>query len=416
MQIICITVIIVILNLTLTLLILMSQHEVSAISPIVLALPIAITGATQSLLVIALPIIIALTELKISQLSPVLGLSALAFLIGGYVWPRRIMPGQRRQLLQRLLAVAVISQILFVVLLFAGIYEVFGAFILLSALFVTRFIYGFTVSGVYPTVQAWLVSEHSESEQIRHRALTYMSVTINAARVLVPLIATGLIMYQSEMVLALLIGLPLAALLLLPREQIPLINVSLAAPVNRWPEITIVLPAVLVHMSLGIAEFIIGPYLSVEWGITLGNTLIYTALLLASIAACMMLTQFISLRYRLQPGQLLIWSPAGMALGAFIAAIYPSTLPAGLMLIAISLALLLPASATGAVAGRDPKAQAHASADLYTARILGHLLGVTIAGPLFEIASHLPLLAAAISALIAIPASAKLRRALTTGA
>ncbi|GJL75157.1 MFS transporter [Nitrosomonas sp.] len=391
----------------------MSQYKASAVFPATLALPAAITGTTQSLLVIALPAIIALTELNIGQLSPVLGLSALAFLLGGYVWPRRVVPGHRRQLLQRLLVVATISQILFVAVLFIGTHEMFNAFILLGALFVTRFIYGFTVSGVYPTIQAWLVSEYTESERIRHRALICMSATISAVRILIPLIAAGLIMYQSNMVLALLVGVPLAALLLLPRERAQPPNRSFAASVSRWPEIAITLPVVLVHMSLGLAEFIIGPYFSVEWGITLDDTLVYTALLLAGIAACMMLTQLASLRYHLQPGLLLIWSPAGMALGALIAAIYPSTLPVGLMLIAISIALLLPASAAGAVAGRSPQAQTHASADLYTARILGHLLGVTIAGPLFEIAANLPLFTAAALALIAIPAGTKLRRALT---
>ncbi|HNP26297.1 MAG TPA: hypothetical protein PKM20_06135, partial [Nitrosomonas sp.] len=280
----------------------MSQYKASAVFPVTLALPAAITGTTQSLLVIALPAIIALTELNIGQLSPVLGLSALAFLLGGYVWPRRVVSGHRRQLLQRLLVVATISQILFVAVLFIGTHEMFNAFILLGALFVTRFIYGFTVSGVYPTIQAWLVSEYSESERIRHRALICMSATISAVRILIPLIAAGLIMYQSDMVLALLVGVPLAALLLLPREHAQPPNRSFAASVSRWPEIAITLPIVLVHMSLGLAEFIIGPYFSAEWGITLDDTLAYTALLLAGIAACMMLTQLASLRYRLQPG------------------------------------------------------------------------------------------------------------------
>ncbi len=390
----------------------MNHKKVSPVSSIKLALPVAIIGTTQSLLVIALPIIVGLTELKIGQLSPILGLSALAYLVGGYLWPKQAVPGHRRQLLKRLLVAATVSQILFVAALFAGTQEILGTIALMGALFVTRFAYGLTVSGVYPTVQAWLVIEHAESKHTRHLALTQMSATISAARILIPLITAGLIIYQPEMVLVLLIGLPIAALLLLPREHPRLVNRSPTTTVNRWPEMTIVIPTILVHMSLGLTEFIIGPYLIVEWGITFDNTMIYTALLLATIAACMMLTQLVSLRYRPNPGFLLIWSPIGIALGTTLAAIYPAALPAGLILVAISLALLLPASAAGTAAGRSPDAQTQASADLYTARILGHLLGVTVAGPLFEITSHLPLFIAAALALIAIPTSAGLRRAL----
>ncbi len=392
----------------------MHRQKYPPASPISLTLPVAIIGTTQSLLVIALPIIIGLTELKIGQLSPVLGLSALAYLIGGYLWPKRAVSGHRNQLLKQLLIAATISQIFFVAVLFAGEQELLGAIALMGALFVTRFAYGLTVSGIYPIVQAWLVTDHAESRHTRHQALTQMSATISAARILIPLITAGLIIYQPEMVLVLLIGLPIAALLLLPREHAPKISRPPTTTINRWPEMTIVIPTTLVHMSLGLTEFIIGPYLIVEWDITLDNTMIYTALLLATIATCMMLTQLVSLRYRPNPGLLLIWSPVGIAFGAILAAIYPAALPAGLVLVAISLALLLPASAAGTAAGRSPDAQTQASADLYTARIFGHLLGVTIAGPMFEITSHLPLFIAAILALIAIPTSAGLRRALAT--
>ncbi len=392
----------------------MNHQKTSSVSSIALALPVAIIGTTQSLLVIALPIIVVLTELKIGQLSPILGLSALAYLVGGYFWPKRAVPGYRRQLLKRLLIAPTISQIFFVAILFVSTPEILGTIVLMSTLFATRFTYGLTVSGVYPTVQAWLVIEHAESTHARHLALTHMSATISAGRILIPLITAGLVIYQPEMVLGLLIGLPIAALLLLPREQAPRVNKPPVTTINRWPEMAIAIPTILVHMSLGLTEFIIGPYLIVEWGITLDDTMIYTALLLASIAACMMLTQLVSLRYRPNPGFLLIWSPVGIALGTTLAATYPAALPVGLILLAISLALLLPASAAGTAAGRSPDAQTQASADLYTARILGHLLGVTIAGPLFEITSHLPLFTASALALTAIPTSAGLRRALAT--
>ncbi len=395
-------------------LIFMSHQKTSPVSSIVLALPVAIIGTTQSLLVIALPIFVVLTELKIGQLSPILGLSALAYLMGGYLWPKKAVPGYRRQLLKQLLIAATISQILFVAALFASTQEVLGTIALLCILFVTRFAYGLTVSGVYPTIQAWLVIEHAESTHARHQALTHMSATISVGRILIPLIAAGLIIYQPEMILGLLIGLPIAALLLLPREQVPRVHKSPVTTINLWPDKTIAIPTILTHMSLGLTEFIIGPYLSVEWNTTLDNTMIYTALFLANIAACMLLTQLVSLRYRPDPGFLLIWSPVGIAFGTTLAAIYPATLPFGLILMAISLALLLPASAAGAAAGRNINAQTKASADLYTTRIFGHLLGVTVAGPLFEITSHLPLFAAAALALAAIPTSAGLRRALAT--
>lgn len=382
---------------------------------IALAMPVAFTGATQNLLVIVLPIITTLTELKISQLSPVMGIAALAFLVGGYIWPRKAIPGYRHDFLKRLLIAATASQIFFVIALYAGTRDMLSAIFLLIALFVTRFMYGLAGSGVYPIVQAWLINEHSEPGHNRHRALTHLSATVSAARIVVPLLAASLALYRPEAVLALLIVLPLAALLLLPREHIKYPPaLSPAPPASRWPEATVAIPTALIHMSLGLTEFIIGPYLSVEWEITLDSTLTYTALLLAGTAVCMILTQFASLRFRPKPELILIWSPVGMACGATVAAIYPAALPAGLVLVAVSLALLLPASAAGAAAGRHQHDQASASADLYTARILGHLLGITAAGPLFEIATNLPLFAAAAIALMAIPAAAKLRQALVT--
>lgn len=390
----------------------MSQNKIVPVSPILLTLPVAMVGSTQSLFVIALPIILILTDLRISQLSPILGLSALAFLIGGYTWPRRIVPGRRRQLLKRLLITATISQALFVATMFASAHEMIGVIMLMGMLFITRFTFGLTVSGIYPIVQTWLVSEHPA--HLRFIVLTQMSAVISAGRVLVPLITAGLIIYRPEMVFALLIGLPLAAWTLLPPEYAQQANTLPASIVSRWPQAIIAIPTTLIHMSLGLTEFIIGPYLTAEWGTTLEDTLIYTALLLACIAACMMLAQFASIRFCLDPSMLMTWSPLGMALGATLITICPSVLPAGLILVSISLALLLPASAAGAAACGKPHAyaQAHASADLYTARILGHLLGVTFAGPLFESTSNLPLFIAAALALTSIPTSTGLRRAL----
>lgn len=392
----------------------MSQHTAAPVSPLALALPVACTGAVQSLLVIALPIILILTGLKVGQLSPVLGLSALAFLAGGYIWPRRAVPGYRRRLLGRLLLAATASQVLFIAALFAGAQGLIGAAALMGTLFVARLAYGFTASGVFPMAQAWLVSEHPA--HTRHAALTRMSATVSAGRVLVPLMTAGLVMYWPGMALALLVVLPLAARLLLPREHAPQAGVMPPVPEKRWPEAAIALPAALTHMSLGLAEFIIGPYLAAEWDIALDRAPIYTALLLAGIAACMVITQLASLRRHADPGSLLLWAPAGMALGAALAVAYPPALPVGLALIAVALALLLPAAAAGTAAGRGTHSQAQAGADLYTARILGHLLGVTAAGPLFELTPRLPLAAAAALALIAIPAGAGLRRALAANA
>ncbi|SEM76543.1 MFS transporter [Nitrosomonas marina] len=379
------------------------------------AFPVAITGATQSLLVITLPIITALTGLKIGLISPVLGLAALAFLVGGYYWPRRAVPGRRRRLLKQLLIAATASQILFVFILYAGTVEIFGAITLASLLFITRFCYGLTVSGIYPIVQVWMVNECVNSERSRHRILTYLSATVSIVRIVVPLLAACLAIFQPVTVLLLLIGLPLLALLVLPEEITRYKNnteISLTRSAARWPETAIAIPTLLIHMSLGLSEFIIGPYLAFEWNISLNSTLTYTALLLAVIAVCMALVQLTSLHFRPRPELILAWSPAGMACGAALAAIYPTTLPVGLILIAVSFALLLPASAAGAVINRDTRVQAHASSDLYIARILGHLLGVAFAGPLFEIAPGLPLFVAAAIALMAIPAGAELRNAL----
>ncbi len=383
-----------------------------AVSPITLALPAACTGATQSLLIIALPTILSVSKLEIGQLSPVLGLATLGFLVGGHAWPRRATTGQRRRLLTRLLLTATVSQTLFIAALLAGSQRLLEAPALAAALFAARLTYALSASGVFPIVQAWLVSEHPTPT--RHAALTRMSATINTGRVFVPLLTAGLATLWPEAVLVLLVALPLAAQWLLPREHALEPAVMARPPLRRLPETKIVLPAAFAHMSLGLAEFIIGPYLSVAWGITLDHAPAYTALLLAGVAACMVLTQLISLHQRPEPSLLLMWAPLGMALGASLAAGYPSALPVGLALMAIAFALLLPALAAGAAAGRNSQMQASASADLYTARIIGHLLGVTAAGPLFELAPQLPLTVAAALALSVIPSGIDLRRTLAS--
>ncbi len=379
-----------------------------------LSLPVALIGTTQSLLTIVLPIIITLTELRFGQISPILGFSALAFLIGSHTWPRRATINQRYKLLKQLLIAATISQIFFVTTIIAGSTKQFGFMLLISALFITRFVYGLTASGIYPILQAWLVNEHNNSGRTRYVVLTYLSATVSTARIAVPLLAAGLSIIYSEAILLLLIMLPIAALISLPQDDRgSQIGIPYPSPVIRLPDISIVMPTLLVHTSIGLTEFIIGPYLSKEWGISLDRTLIYTALLLACIAAMMTLTQLISLRYRPSPDKMLIASPVGIACGTACAACFPELLPIGLILVAVSLALFLPASAAGAAATRHSDTHEGTSADLYTARILGHLLGVIFAGPLFEIASILPLFAAAGVALIAIPAGRKLRLALT---
>ena len=389
-------------------------HTTMPASPIALALPAACTGATQSLMIIALPTILALSELQVGQLTPVLGLAALGYLVGGYTWPRRAARGGRRRLLGRLLFAATVSQTLFVAALLAGAHGLLGTAALATALFAARLAYALTASGIFPTVQAWLLSEHPAPA--RHAALTRMSAAVNTGRVLVPLVTAALAMLWPGSALGLLVVLPLAAQLLLPHEQARLPAVPLPAPMRRLPEAAVVVPAALAHMSLGLAEFIIGPYLTAEWGIPLDRSPAYTALLLAGLAACMVTTQLASLRLRPEPGTLLTGAPLGMALGASLAVAWPPALPVGLAVMAVAFALLVPALAAGAAAGRDMHTQASASADLYTARILGHLLGVTAAGPFFELAPRLPLGAAAAIALIVVPSGIALRRTLAVSA
>ena len=391
-------------------------HTIKPVSPIALALPAACTGATQSLLIIALPLILALSGLEVGQLTPLLGLAAVGYLVGGYTWPRRAAQGRRRRLLTRLLFSATLSQALFVAALLAGIHGALGAAALATALFGTRLAYALTASGVFPTMQAWLLTEHPA--QARHAALTAMSATVNTARVLIPLVTAGLAMFWPASVLVLLVALPLAAQLLLPHEHecAEMAAVARGGRMRHLPETSVVVPTALAHMSLGLAEFIIGPYLTAEWGISLERAPAYTALLLAAAAACMVASQIASLRLRPEPAALLIWAPLGMALGASFAVYWPAALPLGLALIAIAFALLVPALAAGATAGRRPDTQASTSADLYIARILGHLLGVTAAGPLFELAPRLPLGAAAALALMVVPSGTVLRRTLALGA
>lgn len=371
-----------------------------------MGLPVAFISATQSLLVIALPLLLVLTGLKISQFSLLLGCSALAFLAGSYYWPRKVTAGYRDRLLKRLLLVAILSQILFVASMYFNISEWLGVMVLASVIFVTRFCYGLTASGVYPIMQAWLVSEYLPAT--RHAVLLKFSVVINSCRILIPLLAAGLMVFSPEIILVLLVGLPLAAWLCLPRDNPKSVDIIPVRPVNFWPQLHIIIPNVLMHTSLGLTEFIIGPYLVAEWQLPADSAAICTALLLACIAICMVLAQIASLYFAFNPARLLIFAPVGVALGALLIVMVPFAFPAGLIIMAVMTALALPALATAVAAGQSHQ-QGQASADLHSARILGHLLGVSVAGPLFEVSTNLPLIVAAAAALIVIPAIAYLR-------
>ncbi|WP_435106262.1 MFS transporter [Arhodomonas sp. AD133] len=381
------------------------------VSPIALAMPVACAAGVQSLLVISLPAILTLTGLSVGTLSPVLGVAALGYLVGGYFWPRRVSAGGRRQLLQRLLAAAFLSKALFVGTLLAASAGWLSGVAVVVAVFTTRLGYALTVSGVFPTIQAWLAGDYEAAD--RHGAFTRLSAAVNGVRLFIPLLAAALVLRWPEAALALLMALPLTALLVLPRERMAAPAPSASHhPLRRLPEPGVALPAILTNMSLGMAEFVIAPFLASAWGIGIDSTPVYTALLLTSSATCMVVTQLITLRHQPDPRALLVWGPMAMAVGGGISAIFPPALPLGLVLVAAALALVAPATSTAAVAGRDNTDHARAGSDLYTARILGHLLGVTMAGPLFELAPRLPLAAAALVALAAIPASAGLRRAL----
>lgn len=328
-------------------------------------------GIGQNGLLVALPVLIELSDIPLYIWSIVIATGSVLFLPSAPFWGQfSDQHGPKPVLVQALLGFITSFSLLLLFTWFVHNQWLSTPWVIAGLLF-ARVIYGLTVSGMVPAAQHWAIILQGEEDRLT--AIATVSAGLSGGRLLGPLLALGLLQWNQFGPLIAMSLLPLAALLL---------ALSLKAPTNtnkekatdqsikkqptknqttkkwQWPPLSL-LPMLIVAVSLctavALLQYTLSPLIK---EITLWSTdtisQVIGALLTISAAATLSIQLIIVKRKQVSITSLFRWG-ANLFLTGYLLFLIPY-LPVFFLAIAImsaGAALLVPAYTTTATSLTD---------------------------------------------------------------
>ncbi len=351
--------------------------------------PAVLLGAGQTTLLISLPAMVAETGIGYETLTAMIALGTCLFIVSAPSWGRISDSHGRKIVVSIGLAgfAASYSLIAFAVYwLTAGIVSTESA---IGLMFVARIIYGLTVSGLYPALQAWAIDDTDSSARVR--SLSHISASINTGRLLGPVIPAALIDHGSMLPVLVLSLLSAPLLLLISLQESCSSRAQNLADKNPgtgqlqrlvfsfWP---ILLVACSVTTLFGLLQYLIGPIMQQRFGF--GGveasrilSMLMMAAALSTIVAHLLLSRWNQGRLinKLKTGSVLLLTGC---LGIVFAE-KMIWLLAGLVICAASIALLTPVYTTIAIT-QAGKNRGLLTGTLSMIHTTGYTLGALLGG------------------------------------
>ncbi|CAI2026901.1 Major Facilitator Superfamily [Serratia fonticola] len=281
-----------------------------------LAFCAGLLGIGQNGLLVALPVLVSLTQLSLSVWAGLLTLGSMLFLVGSPWWGRQAEIRGCKYVVVMALAGYLLSFALLALAVWglsAGwLPEMAG----LGGLIVARILYGLTVSGMVPASQTWAL-QRAGYEQ-RMAALATISSGLSCGRLLGPLCAALALSLHPMAPLWLMAIAPLIALLVICRQHNdpPLPAVAHQQNRLRLTMMPYLLCALLLAGCVSLMQLGLAPHLQQLFSHSATTVSHHVAVLLSVAAGCTLLAQFLVVRpQRLTPPQLLMVAAVLMIVG-----------------------------------------------------------------------------------------------------
>ncbi|HEJ9095494.1 MFS transporter [Serratia odorifera] len=284
-----------------------------------LAFCAGLLGIGQNGLLVALPVLVSMTQLSLSVWAGLLTLGSMLFLIGSPYWGRQSEIRGCKYVVLMALAGYLFSFALMALAVWGLAAGWLSPLLGLGGLIVARVIYGLTVSGMVPASQTWALQR--AGHQQRMAALATISSGLSCGRLLGPLCAALALSLDPMAPLWLMALAPLVALLVVCRQRNdpPLPPVAQQQNRLQWHMLPYLLCALLLAASVSLMQLGLAPHLGRLFAHSATTVSHHVAILLSVAAGCTLLAQFLVVRpQRFAPASLLLWAAllmiAGLAL------------------------------------------------------------------------------------------------------
>lgn len=281
-----------------------------------LAFCAGLLGIGQNGLLVALPVLVSMTQLSLSVWAGLLTLGSMLFLLGSPYWGRQAEVRGCKYVVLMALAGYLLSFVLLALAVWGLASAWLPPMVGLGGLIIARVIYGLTVSGMVPASQTWAL-QRAGYEQ-RMAALATISSGLSCGRLLGPLCAALALSLHPMAPLWLMAIAPLVALLVIGRQHNDPPMPAVAQQQNRlqWHMLPYLLCALLLAAAVSLMQLGLAPHLGQLFAHSATTVSHHVAMLLSVAAGCTLLAQFLVVRpQRFTPAQLLRLAAVLMVLG-----------------------------------------------------------------------------------------------------
>ncbi|MRI33036.1 hypothetical protein EOPP23_08575 [Endozoicomonas sp. OPT23] len=352
------------------------------------ALAVSLLGMGQVTLLISLPVLVADTGLGYDIFTGLVALGTFLFIFFAPVWGKLSDKYGRKPVVLAGLAGIMISNAMVVLIIKALMSDIISTGTAMTGLILSRVIYGVLVSGLYPAVQAWTLSNCQSKDSINK--LSQVTSAISLGRLAGPLLPLLFLSSGSTTPLAFIAALSALLLFLMsfskeafqptqPNNTPTSLSVVKNTLNNLWPALLL---AVSVTTLFGLLQYLIAPILQQRFEFTAQNASELLSLLMMLAAAATVVSHLTVLQLlknnpmvALQVGSVLIL----IGCLVLITAGTITLLTTGVSLCAAAVTLLTPVY-TSIAAKQLPNRQGTITGSLSMIHTAGYTLGALLAG------------------------------------
>ena len=353
-------------------------------------------GLGQAIVFVSIPVLVDMTGLGPAALGTAVAIGTALFLVGAPYWGRQSDRRGRAPVARIAILGHGVSSLLLLASTAAALWGHIAAPVAFAGILASRIVYGLTVSGLYPTAQAWIADLTDPAGRLK--AVATLSAGLSLGRIIGPMIAAAAAAIHMLGPLVALVLLAIPPLLLLnsapdrrsARENGPV------APRLKLTDRRIAGPALfgfLLHAAFGQVQFAAGLVLETRFGLASHAASSWLGILMTAAALAMLAVQLGVMRRLKAPRPSLLIVGAGLLTAAALILATGQTMAvfaAGFIGMGTAVALLIPTYTAACSLAVSPDQRGAAAGALGVAHTCGYTVAALMGGGLYGVDPLLP--------------------------